>query len=130
MKLAFITSTFSFPMLYECPESYRAAARNLSGENIGSVFMVFTSERDPRRHSAPHDGKGAIANGTDQHRYRGTLPGVPRGLAVYNHVPEQRLSSPATLRDSGQSAPAILTVVKCFVADMEVPSAFRTDIGS
>ena len=92
--------------------------------------MVFTSERDPRRHSAPHDDKGAIASGTDQHRYRGTLPGVTRGLAVYNYVPGQRLPSPTTLRDSGQSAPAVLTVVKCFVADMGVPSAFRRDIGS
>ena len=67
-------------------ESYRAAAWNSSDGQIGSVFRVFASKVDPRSHPAPHDGTDTSANGTDQHRHCGILPGVPIGLTICYHV--------------------------------------------
>ena len=101
MNLVLNSAMFPLSMLiFTCPESYRAEARNSSAGKVDSVFRVFASEADPRSHSAQQDGTDASANETEQYRYRRNFPGVTWGLTVCKHVRGQRLLPPATLRNS------------------------------
>ena len=91
---------------------------------------MIASEGDPRSYSAPYDGAGASDNGTDSCSHRGTLRGVTRGLAVYNHVRRLRLPPSATLRDSGLERARHSSRREALRGGYGVLCTFRMDNGS
>ena len=94
------------------------------------MFRVFGREGNPRSHSAPHDGAGTSANEWIDMDTAGPYPESLGGLRYVIMFVDSafRLQRPYGTWD--KSTPAILAFVKNFVADMRVPSAFRTDNGS
>ena len=94
------------------------------------MFGLFSSKRVSGTYSTSRDEASDAAAGTCPYRHRWTLANFSRGVAVRRDVHRQRFASTAAVRRARKSAAPISSVVKHFVADMEVPRAFRTNNGT
>ena len=85
------------------------------------MLGLFSGERVTGTYSTSRDEARVAAAGTCPHRHGWILPNFSRGVAVRGEARRQRFAF---------TAAAIFSVVKCFVAGMGVPRAFRTDNGT
>ena len=85
------------------------------------MFGLFSDERELGAHSTSREEASDATAGS----YPKSLVGPWYVVTFVDSV--SRLQRPYRARE--KSAAAIFSVVKCFVADMRVPRAFRTDNG-
>ena len=94
------------------------------------MFGLFSSERTSSTYPTSRDEASDAAAGTCPHRHRWALPNFSWGVAVRSDVRRQRFASTAAVRRAREERGRHFSVVKCFVADMGVPRAFRIDNGT
>ena len=94
------------------------------------MFGLFSGERVSSTYSTSRDEASDAAAVICPHRHRWALPNVSWGVAVRRDVRRQRFASTAAVWRAQKERGRHFSVVKRFVADMGVPSAFRTDKGT
>ena len=94
------------------------------------MFRVLNGKGDLRADSLPHHVPGSGSNRDGAHRHSGTISGITGRLVICRHVVDSASRFQRLYGARDKSAPAILGVVKRFVAGMGVTQAFRTDNGA
>ena len=93
------------------------------------MFGLFSDERESGTHLTLRDEASDTTTGTFSHRHRWILPNFSRGVAVRRDVRGQRFASTAVVQRARKEGIRHFSVVKCFVEDIGVSRACRTDNG-